>query len=54
VPNEVPVSFLEGDVVTHTYAAVGTYSVKVVALSGGAATAQLIKPVTIVDPVYYQ
>jgi hypothetical protein len=51
VPNEVPVSFLEGDVVTHTYAAVGTYSVKVVALSGGAATAQLIKPVTIVDPV---
>ncbi|MGG9964215.1 hypothetical protein [Ferruginibacter sp. SUN106] len=51
VPNEVPVSFLEGDVVTHTYAAVGTYNVKVVALSGGAATAQLIKPVTIVDPV---
>lgn len=51
VPNEVPVSFLEGDVVTHTYAAVGTYSVKVVALSGGAATAQLIKTVTIVDPV---
>ncbi|GAB2831817.1 hypothetical protein [Ferruginibacter profundus] len=51
VPNEVPVSFLEGDVVTHTYAAVGTYNVKVVALSGGAATVQLIKPVTIVDPV---
>ncbi len=51
VPNEVPVSFLEGDVVTHTYAAVGTYSVKVVALSGGAATTQLIKTVTIVDPI---
>ncbi len=51
VPNEVPVSFLEGDVVNHTYAAVGTYSIKVVALSGGAATTQLIKTVTIVDPV---
>ena len=51
VPNEVPVSFLEGDVVSHTYAAVGTYSIKVVALSGGVATTQLIKPVTIVDPV---
>ncbi|MBP6022898.1 hypothetical protein [Ferruginibacter sp.] len=51
VPNEVPVSFLEGDVVTHNYAAVGTYNIRVVALSGGAATTQLIKPVTIVDPV---
>ncbi len=51
VPNEVPVSFLEGDVISHTYTAVGTYSVKVVALSGGVATTQLIKTVTIVDPV---
>jgi len=51
VPNEPGLSFLEGDVVTHIYAAVGTYSVKVVAFSGGAATTQLIKTVTIVDPV---
>ncbi len=51
VPNEVPVSFLEGDVVSHVYAAVGTYNIRVVALSGGVATTQLIKPVTIVDPV---
>ena len=51
VPNEVPVTFLEGDVVNHTYAAVGTYQIKVVAFSGGAATTQLIKPITIVDPV---
>lgn len=51
VPNEVPVSFNEGTAVSHTYAAVGTYNIKVVALSGGAATTQLIKPVTIVDPV---
>lgn len=51
VPNEVPVPFIEGATVTHTYAAVGTYNVRVVALSGGAATTQLIKTVTIVDPV---
>jgi hypothetical protein len=51
VPNEVGVSFLEGDVVTHIYAAVGTFYVKVVALSGGVATTQLIKTVTIVDPI---
>lgn len=51
VPNEIPVTFLEGEVVSHTYAAVGTYQVKVVAFSGGAASTQLIKPVTIVNPV---
>lgn len=47
VVNEVPLLFLEGDVVTHTYSAFGTYNIKVVALSGGAATAQLIKPYTV-------
>ncbi len=51
VPNEVGTVFLEGATITHTYAAVGTYQVKVIAYSGGVATTQLIKPVTIVDPV---
>ena len=51
VPNEVPQSFLEGAVISHTYASVGTFNVRVVALSGGTATAQLIKPVTIVNPL---
>ncbi|MDB5013517.1 MAG: hypothetical protein JWQ25_1719 [Daejeonella sp.] len=51
VANEVPVSFLEGETVNHTYAAVGTYSVKIVALSGGAATSEVTKTVTIVNPV---
>jgi hypothetical protein len=51
VPNEVPVSFIEGATVSRTYAAVGTYNVRVVALSGGAATTQVIKVVNIVDPV---
>lgn len=50
-PNEMPVSFLEGETVTHTYAAVGNYNIKVVALSGGAATTEVVKPVTIVNPV---
>ncbi|MES2777240.1 MAG: hypothetical protein V4722_23890 [Bacteroidota bacterium] len=51
VPNEVGTVFLEGTSIAHTYAAIGTYQVKVIAYSGGAATTQLIKPVTIVDPV---
>ena len=51
VPNEVPVPFLEGSTVSHTYAAVGTYTVRVVALSGGAATSELTRTISIVDPV---
>jgi hypothetical protein len=50
-PNEVPVSFLEGETISHVYKAVGTYTVKVVALSGGAATTEFTKSITIVDPV---
>jgi len=61
--NVVPIpvtSFLEGQTVTHTYANAGTYIVKVVALSGGAATTQFLDtikvakqidlPVTFEDP----
>ena len=51
VPNEVPVSFLEGQTVSRVYAATGTYNVRVVALSGGAATTEQTVPVTIVDPI---
>ncbi len=51
VPNETPVTFLEGDVVSHTYTAVGNYTVRVVALSGGAATTEFTKVVSIVDPI---
>ena len=60
VPNEVPQSFLEGQVISHTYANTGTYTIKVVALSGGAATTtftqvisiknQISLPVTFDDP----
>lgn len=51
IPNEVPVSFLEGQTVSRTYTATGTFNVRVVALSGGAATIEKTTPVTIVDPV---
>lgn len=51
VPNEVPVTFMEGETVSHTYAAVGNYTVRVVALSGGAATTEFTKVISIVDPV---
>ncbi len=51
VPNEVPKSFLEGETISHIYAAVGTYTLRVVALSGGAATTEFTKTITIVDPV---
>jgi hypothetical protein len=50
VPNEVPVSLLEGSTVSHVYAAVGTYTVKIVALSGGVATTTITRVVTIVNP----
>ncbi|NDB54108.1 MAG: hypothetical protein EB025_08580, partial [Chitinophagaceae bacterium] len=48
---EVPVTFLEGQTVSYVYRATGTYQVKVIAYSGGAATTQRIVPVTIVDPI---
>ena len=44
-------SFLEGQTVSRTYTATGTFNVRVVALSGGAATIEKTTPVTIVDPV---
>ena len=51
VPNEVPVSFLEGETISHMYTATGTYTVRVVAFSGGAATTELTKTITIVNPL---
>jgi len=51
VANEVPMSFLEGATVSHTYTAVGNYEMKVVALSGGKATTEVKKTINIVSPV---
>ena len=51
VANEVPVSFLEGVTVSHTYAKSGDYVMRVVALSGGVATTTFTKTITIKVPI---
>jgi hypothetical protein len=50
-PNEVPVSFLEGETISHVYASTGNYTIKVIAYSGGAAVTEFTKTITIADPV---
>ncbi len=47
---EVGVPLANNASITHTYEQAGEYEVKVVALSGGAATTEQTVPVTIVDP----
>lgn len=49
--NANPVQFMQGDIIPHTYTAIGTYQVKVVAYSGGVATTEVIETVTISNPV---
>jgi PKD repeat protein len=49
--NEVPESFLEGETKSHIYAAPGTYTVTVTALSGGVASTTITKSVVVEDPV---
>jgi hypothetical protein len=51
VANEPGQSFLEGQTVNHVYASVGTYTVRVVAYSGGAATTTYTTTVTITNPI---
>jgi hypothetical protein len=51
VANEVLTNFLEGQTISKTYARTGSYTVRVVALSGGAATTTFTRVITIVDPV---
>lgn len=50
-PAQIPVDFMQDEVISHTYAAAGTYQVKVVALSGGVATTEYIEAVTITNLV---
>jgi hypothetical protein len=51
VVGEIPTNFNEGQTVSHVYTKTGAYTVKVVALSGGAAKTEFTKVITIVDPV---
>ncbi len=50
-PNEVPKAFNEGETVSHIYSSIGSYTLRVVALSGGAATTEYTQTINIVDPV---
>jgi hypothetical protein len=50
VANETPTPLATGAEVSHTYASAGTYNVKVVALSGGAAKSEKTTSVKIYDP----
>lgn len=43
--------FMEGDNLTHEYAAVGTYTVTITAYSGGVATTTITQQVTITNPL---
>ena len=49
VANEVPVDFMEEEVITHTYLNPGTYQVRVVALSGGLATTEKTQAITVTN-----
>ncbi len=50
-PAETPMSFLEGTTVSHTYGRTGTFTVRVVALSGGTAETEVTREITITNPV---
>jgi hypothetical protein len=50
--DEEPTLLMPGETVSHTYSAIGTYDVRVVALSGGAATTEVVTEVTITNPLY--
>lgn len=49
---EEPTPLMIDGTVTHTYETIGTYNVRVVALSGGTATAELSQEVQITDPLF--
>lgn len=48
---EEAISFLEGEVITYSYSSVGTYTARVVALSGGAETTEATQEVVIANPL---
>lgn len=51
VADEVPTPFGIGETIQHTYPDVGTYTVRVVALSGGAETVEATQEVLIQNPI---
>lgn len=53
VADEEPLAFMEGETIRHAYAEVGMYEVRVVARSGGIASAEYTETVTISNPVLF-
>ncbi len=51
--DEDPTPLMPGEIVSHTYETIGTYDVRVVALSGGAASIETTEQVTITDPLFF-
>lgn len=51
VPNEVPQQFNEGQTISHVYASIGTYTLRVVAHSGGVATTETTQQINIFNPL---
>ncbi len=49
--NEVPTPLMINETIGHTYAEVGDYVIRVVALSGGAATIEYSETITILNPL---
>jgi hypothetical protein len=49
--NEVPTPLMIDETISHTYAVVGDYDIRVVALSGGTATIEYIETITILNPL---
>ena len=43
---------MPGETVSYTYSSIGTYNVRVVALSGGAATTEVTEEISITDPLF--
>lgn len=50
-PAQVPVEFNEGQTMTHIYSAPGTYTITVIAYSGGAASTTITESVTVTNPL---
>ncbi|MDT0676568.1 hypothetical protein [Autumnicola musiva] len=50
--DEEPAALMEGETVSYTYSSIGTYNIRVVALSGGAAATEVTREVVITDPLF--
>ncbi|MEG9327335.1 hypothetical protein V6B16_05260 [Salinimicrobium catena] len=50
--DEEPTPLMPGETVSHSYETIGTYNIRVVALSGGEATTEFTQEVVISDPLF--